>query len=157
MLQLLDASTGELVPNTTVPDRREAWIILNAIWHQRVSDESGIGRTEPRTKSLSDIVHSTGSARVGALCAVAVAFSIVGSISVFSTDTGSIVRFVVAVFVAILILLVHHFAYVRSSTAAESLIAEVFEDTLTDSALRLSEPVRTHVALRKARVQTRTG
>ena len=99
VLELLHANTGDPVSNADRPNRRQAWVIVNALWHQRVSVNPRIKGANPRAQTLADIVHSIGTAQWGALCASFVPFVVAGFVAEGSSETN-VLRFIVVVVIA---------------------------------------------------------
>lgn len=151
VLQLFDAHTGNLLSVEDELDRHQAWAIVNALWHQRVSEDHRIKGANPRAETLADIVHSIGTARVGAVFAMIFVPLVVYYVAKPLSETNDIVRFTLTFVVVVIILCVHLCAYWRISRTAESLIAEILEDTLTESFWYSGRPVLTFVALQKRR------
>lgn len=148
VLQLFDAHAGNLLSVEDEPDRHQAWAIVNALWHQRVSKNHRIKGANPRAETLSDMVHSIGTARVGAVFAIIFVSLVVCHVGKPSSETNDIVRFILTVGIAAVLLYMHDRAYRQISDTAENLIAEILEDTLTESFWDSGGPVRTFVALR---------
>jgi hypothetical protein len=148
VLQLFDAGTGKLMPVEEKPNRHQAWAIVNALWHQRVSNDHRIKGAERRAQTLTDIVHSIGTARVGAVFAIIFVPLVVYFVAKPSPETN-IMRFIFTVGIAAVLLYVHDRAYRQVSDTAENLIAEILEDTLTESFWDSGRPVLTFVALQK--------
>lgn len=146
VLQLLDADKDIEVKNE--PSRHEAWTIVNALWHQHVPE-----RINRRAETLADRVHAIGTARVGALFAgliVLVSFGV--GCYVYEVPLKNYIwRLILMFVVGCIIFSVHELAYRRISSTAESLIAEILEDTLTESFWDSGRPVRTFVALQERR------
>ena len=148
ILELLHAGTGDPVPDADRPDRHQAWVIVNALWHQRDSVNPRIKGANPRAQTLADLVHSIGTAQWGALFASFVPFVVAGFVAEQSSETNDILRFIAVVVLAAGFVCMHHLAYRRTSRTAEEMIAEILEDTLTASFLESGVPLRTYVALR---------
>lgn len=149
VLQLFDADTGNLLPVGEKPNRHQAWAIVNALWHQRVSENHRIKGANPRAQTLADIVHSIGTARVGAVFAIIFVPLVVYYVAKPSSETNDFVRCTLKIGIAAFLLYVHDRAYRQISNTAENLIAEIIEDTLTESFWKSGMPVRTFVALRE--------
>src|ERR1700723_1726336 len=47
--------------------RENAWIIMNAVWHQRVENNCKIKGATARMTALVDLVHSLGTARIASI------------------------------------------------------------------------------------------
>lgn len=152
-IEFLHAGTCEPVLSGDLPDRDQAWVIVNALWHQRVSVNPRIHAANPRVQTLADLVHSIGTAQWGALFA-GVSFVVASFVAERSCETIDIWRFIAAVVLWACIVCVHYFAYRRTSRTAEALIAEILEDALTASFMESGVPVRTHVDLRRTKADS---
>ena len=159
ILELLNAEDGVRL-DLYRPNRHQAWVIVNALWHQRVKENPRLSGANPRINSLADLVHSIGTAMWGALFAAIIPFLVAFFVAALSLDTIGVLRFVAAVepidilrFVAavelaIFLLAMHLRAYKQISRTAELLIAEIIEDTLRDSSLESGIAERTYVDIR---------
>ena len=148
ILKLLNADSGDQVPNSYRPDRHQAWVIVNALWHQRIDVNPRLCEANPRAQSLADLVHSIGTAMWGALFAPIIPFLVAFFVASPSSETNDILRFVATVGIAIILWTMYFCAYKRISRTAKLLIAEIIEDTLRDSFLKSGIAAQTHVDMR---------
>jgi hypothetical protein len=148
LLVLIDADTLEVAGQ---PSRREAWVILNVLWHERACENPYIQGANPRAEKLADIVHAIGTARWAWLFALLATFYFASYVGKFSKDLNDIMRFILMVGIAAILLCVHEYAYRRTSDTAEKLIAEILEDTLMENFKDSARPVRTLVTLQRRR------
>jgi hypothetical protein len=51
-------------------DRKGAWVVLTALWKQALANNSPIQSADKCATGLTDVMHSAGAARVGAICAL---------------------------------------------------------------------------------------
>jgi hypothetical protein len=153
ILMLVNARNGETLRAEDEPDRVHAWVIVNALWHERAENDPKIKGANPRVDTLSDKVHSIGAARVGAAFLYFVIFFAllvyVLLVYIFPQlqPKTNIMRFIIAAMIAFFFLYAYHRAYCQISDIAENLISEILEDALTESFWVSGGPVRTFVAL----------
>jgi hypothetical protein len=104
-----------------------------------------IKSAEPRADSLANLVHSLGAARVASLFAVLLAFVIVYRVSQYSSETRDEVSFIITTLFAVIFLLAHHFAYLKTNCAAQRVVGQILTDALVEEAC--VGPVIAHVVL----------
>lgn len=143
---LEEAGVLEIKSATGVPvqaaslNREQAWIIVTALWHQRVESSARIKAANQRATNLIDTVHSLGTARVSSLFALATALVL----AKFAAPTGpQLVRLALWSCAGIGFSALVWGAYRRSADFAEQVIDEVLADALTEEACREGRPVVT--------------
>lgn len=117
--------------------RDDAWIITTALWHQRLTTNKKIKAADGRTRGLLDLAHSWGTAFVASLAASLAAFVLAGVYSQLATcSLEPIVRFVVAVVIALAAPQLFFSSYLRISQLAQSVVDEVLADALREEKSR---------------------
>lgn len=123
--------------------RDEAWVIVTSLWYQRTKTYKRIEAADPRTVSLTDAMHSLGTARVAS---VAAWFSALWIAPAFLTDEWR--TFAVANALAMMLLFVFHTGYKRTGSLAQRLTASVLMDALRagiEGNTSESKPITTHL------------
>jgi hypothetical protein len=115
---------------TYIPTKKQAWVIVTAVWHQRLKTCDKIGSVEPRTKDLVDIMHSMGTARVASGTAVLVAFGSVFATACCGQLSLPMCRVLSAVGIAVGAYSIFQIGYVRTARLAQAVIDEVLSDAL---------------------------
>jgi hypothetical protein len=111
--------------------REDAWIILTALWHERLKSNETIGSADPKVADMLDLVHSIGTSRVAALVAAIVAFAVAASFSQFDpTIGGPCIRFIIALVLAFSVPWLLHANFVRIARLAQGVIDQVLSDAL---------------------------
>jgi hypothetical protein len=123
-----EGKSSSVDPDTI--DRGLGWAILSSVWYSAES-KSPIRRAERRIASLSDTVHSVGTARVAAIGALVVALVVASRVSVVSAQGWPLFRFVVAMCWGIVVVVFFHRTYSRTGALAQSIIEQVFANTAT--------------------------
>jgi hypothetical protein len=146
LLRLLDAQSGDVLNSDRAPDRFVAWAIVTALWHERVmtseeEEDNMIKSAEPRADSLTNLVHSMGTARIASLSAVLLAV-IIGCIFTCSIESW---RFIIFIATAAVLLISHQSGYWRTGLVTQRVVEQVLTDALANEAS--SVPVETNVVL----------
>ena len=110
--------------------RSDAWIILTALWHERLECNKTIGSADPRVAGLLDLVHSIGTSRIAAFMATLVAFAVAASFSQFEPCGWPLARFIVALILAVGVPVILHSNYSRIARLAQGVIDQVLSDAL---------------------------
>jgi hypothetical protein len=150
IIRLRKRETGEVLPDAVKPNRFQAWTILSGLWHERVARENSLIKSaDPRTYSLSDLVHSVGTARVAAITAWIFALLILWRSCSLTTDAWAIARFIIGNILAAGFVLLYHAGYRRTGEAAQQIAEQVLDDALTQEQEQTENgaPIDTYVAL----------
>jgi hypothetical protein len=148
-LQLVDAVTQQPLQGFVNLDRRSAWILLTALWHERLADGSLLKTADPRASGLTDLAHSTGTGRVASIMAYVTALVVAGYVAEVTLAPAAVLRFILANGVAIAIVILQHRNYARVCAMAQGFIEQVFCDALAAS----SVPFRASVTRPKAEAE----
>jgi len=68
--KLGERTTVKIDRKTDKIDRRAAWVIVTAVWKERLRNTSGIQSADACATGLTDIMHSAGTARIATLSAL---------------------------------------------------------------------------------------
>jgi len=140
-LEFVNIENQEEITDAPMIDRHFAWIILTAIWHERLTeDDKQIKGADPRATSLTDLAHSAGTGRVASIAAYATVLTLAYYVSDFSLTTADTCRFIVANLAAILLIFVQHKNYMRLCKMAQGFSERVFCDSLG------KQPAQIHIA-----------
>jgi len=126
-LFLSDASGCKLAKKPLT--REEAWSVATVIWHQRVSPQ--LKGADARLASLVDLMHSLGSMCVAAVAAPLLSLMILCCHVSLDFSCEPIVRFIVAVGVSGLILVVFRCGYRHLVNSTQGVIEGVLHDVLS--------------------------
>lgn len=125
--------------------REDAWILVTSLWHARRESSPIIKAADAAAASLADMVHATGAARVSAVVAPVVAFTVAGAISEPSYSLWSVVRFAIAAILAVGIVCVSWTNHRRTGRFAQSTIDLILAQALRTEQLSqqdTSEPLQ---------------
>jgi hypothetical protein len=150
VIRLRHRRSGEILPDTVIPDRFQAWTILTGLWHERLDSECCLIKSaDPRASSLADFVHSLGTARVAAIAAWI--FSLLIMVQTFELSINFLTdsRFIIGNMVAAGFFLLYQNGYKRTGEAAKRIAEQVFEDALTKEKNQTGNktPIDTYVEL----------
>jgi hypothetical protein len=122
------------VLNGYVPRHRESWQLVTAIWYGLIKDSKAIEGSTPRADSLTDLMHSSGSAFVGCCLASVLAVS-------FAYASGACPS--QQLFLAIALLVVLHFLSYRTlGNHAQGFVENVLFNSLPSDGNTLEYFVR---------------
>lgn len=144
VIMLLDAQTDTPIPHNVRVDRADAWVIVTALWHERLGTSEHIKGAEPRARALADMIHTTGTARVASATAWFVALAIAAQVAQPSLALGPALRFVLVNALGFLLLCIHNWNCRRVAFLAQGVIEEVLDDALV---AEKNKPVRTSTLL----------
>ena len=147
VLCLLDARSGKEIPKNDKPSRLDAWEMVAALWHERLGKNKTIKGADPRATSLSDLVHSTGTARVASALAWITALLIVYLKAECSLDACDRNRFILMNLIAFGLLCMHWYSYRKTGHAAQRVIEQILYDALVEESDSKKAPVQTRVVL----------
>ena len=138
LLDVLKFDRGTIVKidrTTDEIDRTTAWVMVTAVWKENLKDDSRIHSADACATGLTDITHSAGAARIGAIFALVVVVVLVG-LDFF----GWLGRHgglgppwwpgLIAILIGSLLVGLHHGNYLRSGKLMERFIHEVLLDAL---------------------------
>ena len=146
-IEIRDVQGLQIPPESL--SREEAWVVITALWHERVGTCKKIEGATPYASSLTDLVHSTGTARVASLFALVIALITAACIAKMAFDWKSVTRFVITIVVGLVLLLVHHCNYRRTCSLAQQFVDETLADALAAEDKR---PVVTLVKFGQSRI-----
>jgi hypothetical protein len=134
IIQLMYRNSGEILDEKRTLNRFQAWSILTGLWHERLAGKKGIIKAaDPRATSLTDLAHSLGTARVGAVAAW-----ILTSWILFHNCTCTVLiegcalaRFIFGNMLAAIFLLLCCNGYQRTGKAYQRFVEQVLDDELT--------------------------
>jgi hypothetical protein len=137
-------------------DRTIAWVIVTAVWKENLKNNSRIQSADACATGLTDITHSAGAARIGAIFALAAVVVLV--VLDFFDRLGphgglepSWQRGLLEILMGLVLIFLHHFNYLRSGKLMERFIHEVLSDTLwarkNEPAILSQQPTVTFVEL----------
>jgi hypothetical protein len=150
VLEVLEARTNIAVTSDVPRTRQEAWTIVTALWHERVTNQNkGIGAANPRADSLANLVHSVGAATVATAMALLTALIIAGHVAFVSRDWDPVMRFAATILIALLLFWLHEKSYRDTLNISQSFVEQVLTDTLSEETAK-NGPVRTHIVLPNA-------
>jgi hypothetical protein len=136
---------------TLLPEERlapqSAWLVQQVLWFARLRDaESSIAAAEPRSVALHDLAHSLGTARIASVVAALTAFlNPLFLRAEWSGDFGDILRYVSALVLAALVLLVQHENYRRACRNAEAFVDGVLTEALVREGVTPDSPAAVYV------------
>jgi len=111
--------------------RADAWVITTAVWRERLLDKGPIKAADSGATALLDLVHSAGAARVGGLCSLVGACASAGWVVSRGGDGfPEWWRWLAAVVLGGLIVVVHHRNYRRVGDRGQRFVEEVLTDAL---------------------------
>jgi hypothetical protein len=97
-IELRSTSNGDGI-NAADIDRWVAWNVLTAVWHQTIGVSNSLRGAHKRADAFSDLLHGTGTARVAAFFATALAFIFAGTISSISLASAPVLRAVTGILI----------------------------------------------------------
>jgi len=142
----LRATAGALLSPAGL-SRRDAWVIVTALWHERTQDSPSLTAGEVKVAALADLVHSTGTAWVASVFGSIIVFVLVASVGAFSTRAGDVVRYIAALFAAVSITWHMSRNYRRTALIAQQVIAQSLTDALVSAAEEKKAPISTRPTL----------
>jgi hypothetical protein len=132
IIRLRDRTSGEVLADTVSLSRFQAWSILTGLWHERLSmQNSFIKAADPRASSLSDLVHSIGTARVAASAAWITALYTLWRECAWPIEWWRDERFVVGNLLAAFFVGLYHAGYRMTGKATQKIVEQVLDDALT--------------------------
>ena len=123
---------NKLTPPDAVCTRFEAWAIVTAIWYERLESCPKIKGADTRASSLADLMHSMGTARVAAICSILLAVVVASRVGVLSLNGAPAFHGIAMIVVWVILVLLHHAAYQRTSLAVTRFVQAVLHDSLVD-------------------------
>ena len=123
----------------------DAWVVVTALWHQRVKSNQRIGSADTRATSLSDLAHGMGAARIATLCALPAAVVIARRVGRASCEPHAVCCGFVMVVVWAALVGLHHLSYRRTSLAVVGVVEQILRDALVDERGDTGRIPRTHV------------
>jgi hypothetical protein len=102
-------------------------VIVTTVWKQNVKNGFPIESADGSATGLTDITHSAGAARIGALFALGAVWLSIAA-DVFDPECQS--NEVWALILGVFLVVPHHCNYLRIGKSAEGFINEVLSDTL---------------------------
>ncbi len=106
----------------------ECWVLLTAIWRQRIVSNDKIKGADSGVSTFTDLAHSAGAARVGSVAAIALA-----GVIYYGTTAGAhspVPLLGLSLFVGIAITYMHQRNYVRLYLLSQRYCLEVLADAL---------------------------
>jgi len=146
IIRLIDTESGNEFNNGYRITRLNAWIIVTAIWHERIKTNKKIKSANTRTDSLADMTHSTGTARVASVCAWLLTLGIAMNTFQISFKGVDILHFVIMNMIAFMLMTVFHCAYKRTGASVERVVEGVLFDALVDERRISKDAVEIYVA-----------
>jgi hypothetical protein len=107
-------------------DRTSAWVIVTAVWKENLRNDSVIKSADASVTGLTDIMHSAGAARWGAILSLLVGF---WAMICLDSSRGSTTA---AVVIGSGLIILHHLNYLRIGKLAERIIHQVLSDALAE-------------------------
>ena len=148
ILRLINASSGKPYdPQTTTPNRQDAWIITTSLWHGHLGENDAIKGAETKVLLLMDLAHSTGTVLVASLAGWIIALVLVYHVAQFSLTTSSSLHFVLGNLTVGLLSLVHLKNARKTSRLAQSVVDQVLTDALAEEQRKKKSAVETWVVL----------
>jgi hypothetical protein len=118
-----------------ITDRTTAWVMVTAVWKENLQNNSRIQSADACATGLTDITHSAGAARIGAIFALVAVVVLVGLdfSGLLGRHSGLKPSWwvgLIAILMGLVLVVLHHFNYLRSGKLMERFIHEVLSDTL---------------------------
>lgn len=148
IIRLKNRNSGEVLDDTVMPDRFEAWSILTGLWYERLAkNDSLIKGADPKASSLTDLVYSVGTARVASVAAWVIAIS---QTCVLSKGCWAVARFFIGNLLAVAFVWMCCSGYKRTSKAVQQIVEQVLTDTLIQEREQNKEadqPIDTYIVV----------
>ena len=115
-----------VVPDGEKINRARAWEIVTAVWKENLNNNSRIKSADAYATALTDITHSAGATRMGALLSLAAVLLFL-CLDFLNPTCES--RFF-GLFVGVCLFFLHHINYLHAGKLTERFINEVLSDAL---------------------------
>lgn len=125
--------------------RDQAWAVLNSLWYTRKEDPR-IKGVDPRDQFLGDLVHSMGTAQLGAAISLTVAF-VIGADEGPYNDLDRLIRLASALTIAATLLVNYHTTFRRTVRRGEDLAECALHDVLAEEVRQKRRLIVAHVLL----------
>lgn len=145
ILRLIDTATMNEVPVADQVGRRNSWSIVTSIWHERLSTNRFVKSADKRATSLTDLVHSAGTARVASIMAWVLSLLYVWRSSDYSSSCWDWTRFALMIIVALVLITAHEIAYRDVGHSAQRVIDETVYDAFVLNQQNEPLPIITHI------------
>ncbi|MBN1568330.1 MAG: hypothetical protein JXA73_10830 [Acidobacteria bacterium] len=128
----------------------DSYVILSAMWFERLGDNTKIDKSEARICALTDLVHSTGTAMVSTICAYVVTLCIAGIVADLSFERPAVFRFLGMSLVGLMLFGLHLANHRRTTRICQHMVEQIFVDALEEEKKKaMCQCIKTNASLDK--------